>query len=111
MATITNISDWVVSGRRLHDSGGVDVGTLIIYPVGTGGVASQYAQNLVGSPDWLTTVYPGATVSGVLFSDNGPEPPPLPPSPRWVCEPPVANSLNFQVQTRPRRNLQGPDVF
>ena len=83
MATITNISDWVVSGRRLHGAG-IDVGTLIIYPIGTGGVASQYAQDLVASPDWLTAVYPGATVSGVLFSDNGPEPPPLPPSPRWV---------------------------
>ena len=83
VATITNISDWVVSGRRLH-GGGIDVGTLIIYPIGTGGVASQYAQDLVASPDWLTVVYPGATVSGVLFSDNGPEPPPLPPSPRWV---------------------------
>ena len=57
---------------------------MVVYPIGTGGVASQYAQELRASPDWLTAVYPGATVSDVVFSDNGPEPPPLPPSPRWV---------------------------
>ena len=76
VATITNISASALSG--------IDVAVMVIYPIGTGGVASQYAQDLVASPDWLTVVYPGATVSGVLFSDNGPEPPPLPPSPRWV---------------------------
>ena len=57
---------------------------MVIYPIGTGGVASRYAVELRASPDWLTAVYPGATVSDVVFSDNGPEPPPLPPSPRWV---------------------------
>ena len=57
---------------------------MVIYPIGTGGVASQYAQELRARLDWLTAVYPGATVSDVVFDDNGPEPPPLPPSPRWV---------------------------
>ena len=85
VTTITNISDWGVSGRRrLLDSYGVDVDTLVVYPIGTGGVAQTFGQQLSRSPppDWLTAVYAGATVAGVDFSDNGPEPPPLPPSPR-----------------------------
>ena len=75
LTSITNIAD---SG-----SSGISVDTLVVYPVGTGGVALSFAQQLNGSPpDWLSAAYASATVSGVDFSDNGPEPPPLPPSPR-----------------------------
>ena len=82
MATITNISSWGVPGRKLLDYG-IDVDTLVVYPVGTGGVAQKFAQQLNGGPpDWLTAAYTGATVTGIESSDNGPEPPPLPPSPR-----------------------------